>query len=72
MKYGLIAGLFAIMAFATGAQAEDTVRLYAAGSLKAAMTDIGAAYTKDHGAKESYVCQSTERGLMRAGVAKQT
>jgi hypothetical protein len=40
MKYGLIAGLFAVMAIATGAQAEDAVRLYAAGSLKAACTTL--------------------------------
>lgn len=48
MKKTLIAGLCALMA-AGVSYAEDAVRLYAAGSLKAVMTEIGEAYAKEHG-----------------------
>ncbi|HLU77098.1 MAG TPA: molybdate ABC transporter substrate-binding protein [Burkholderiales bacterium] len=49
MKPRLIVALVAAMAFTSAVNAEEAVRLYAAGSLKAVMTDIGAAYTKAHG-----------------------
>jgi ABC-type molybdate transport system substrate-binding protein len=68
MKYGLIAGLFAVMAIATGAQAEDAVRLYAAGSLKAAMNDIGAAYARDHGVQVT--SEFGPSGLLRKRIAE--
>lgn len=49
MKKRLIVAFCAAMAATSTVNAEDAVRLYAAGSLKAVMTDIGNAYAKEHG-----------------------
>lgn len=49
MRRGLIAALCLGMAVAGGARADEPVRLYAAGSLKAVMQDISAAYQQARG-----------------------
>lgn len=49
MRLPLIVGLYAAMAITSTVNAEEAVRLYAAGSLKAVMTEIGTAYAKAHG-----------------------
>jgi molybdate transport system substrate-binding protein len=60
--------LIALSFLGTGAMAEDAVRLYAAGSLRAAMTEIGAEFTRASGVEVRLEFGAS--GLLRDRIAK--
>ena len=60
--------LLALGVLSTAAMAEDTVRLYAAGSLRAVMTEIGAEFARSGGAK--VIGEFGASGLLRERIAK--
>ena len=62
------AALAVAMAAANPADAQKPIRLYAAGSLRSALTDVGQAFTREHGAQVAAIFGAS--GLLRERIER--